>query len=115
MTNLAVLEKNKIMNQLSQYEIDSIKKINKADIKSEFVQTSLCDIKNIIIMKNPNEKVKPQKPCTFMTFNNLVKHIEIQTDLEIPMSSPKQSPKKGGKSPKRNAESPKSTQIKKTK
>ena len=41
LTNLASSEKNKVMHQLSEFELDSLVKINKADIKSEFVQTAI--------------------------------------------------------------------------
>jgi FtsZ-binding cell division protein ZapB len=72
MMNLASLAKNKVLHQLSQYEVESISRINNADQKSEFVQTYLCDVNNILIMKDPNEKEKPQKPS---------KTVHIQTDV----------------------------------
>lgn len=40
-SNLAMLEKNKVMHQLSEFELESLEKVNRADIKSEYAQTAI--------------------------------------------------------------------------
>lgn len=71
--NMANLAKNKIMHELSQYEIESLTKINKADIKSEYAQTTIGDINNILIVKNPNEKDTPLIPRKLCNLNPIPK------------------------------------------
>lgn len=61
-TGAANLSIGKIMTQLSQYEVDSLSKINRADIKSEYAQTEIWDINNILISQRPSEakNIKPR-------------------------------------------------------
>ena len=61
-TQQAILAKDKAMNDLAMFENRAISKMNKVDKLSEFVQTTLCDIKNVIVMKKPSEVEKPEKP-----------------------------------------------------
>lgn len=61
-TNKAMITKNKAMHQLWQYEVRCINKINRADIKSEFIQTDLKGTENIIVMKRPDEAEVINKP-----------------------------------------------------
>ena len=61
-TNKAIIAKDKALHDLAQFELESINKINKADIKSEFAQTEISGIENIIISKRPDEMEKPSKP-----------------------------------------------------
>lgn len=62
-TNEALLAKDKALQQLSQLETSNITKLNKFDMRSEFIQTTLCDINNIVICQRPSEANKPLKPC----------------------------------------------------
>ena len=61
-TQQAILAKDKAMNDLAMFENTAITHMNKVDKLSEFVQTTLCDINNVILMKKPNKMEKPQKP-----------------------------------------------------
>jgi hypothetical protein len=74
LSNIAKLEKNKILHHLSDNELSSINRVNKADIKSEYAQTVIADINNILIVKNPNEKDRPSIPR---------KNEEIQTEMHF--------------------------------
>ncbi|CAI2366692.1 unnamed protein product [Moneuplotes crassus] len=78
LTNIASVEKSKVMHHLSESELQSLAKINKADIKSEYAQTTINDINNILVVKKPDQKDKPDKPS---------KNIPIQTNLSIPESA----------------------------
>ena len=62
-TNEAMLAKDKAMHHLSKIEMISINKLNRADTKSQFAQTIMCDINNLIICQRPSEINKPLKPC----------------------------------------------------
>ena len=75
-TGAASLSIGKIMSQLSQYEADSISKINKADIKSEYAQTEICDINNILISQRPSD-INNSKPRIYCNFTNFRKIINI--------------------------------------
>jgi hypothetical protein len=61
-TNEALLAKDRAMFQLSQMGTDNIKKMHKFDVRSEFIQTTLGDLKNKIIMQRPTEGNAPKVP-----------------------------------------------------
>ena len=48
LTNIASVEKNKVMHKLSEAELQNLVKINQADIKSEFVQTVTSGILSVL-------------------------------------------------------------------
>jgi hypothetical protein len=61
-TNEALLAKDKAMFQLSQMGTDNLKKMHKFDVRSEFIQTTLGDLNNKIIMQRPTEGNAPKVP-----------------------------------------------------
>lgn len=62
-TNEALLAKDKAMYQLSQMGTDNLKRMQKFDVRSEFIQTTLGDLNNKIIMQRPSEANAPKVPC----------------------------------------------------